>query len=82
MLFNFLRHEIIISSRCVGSYWIFVLPVNAEVFIPAGTEMESLNPGAPTFGAPGLETFTDSGGGNGFRFTQKHLAPRQHLFVC
>ena len=47
------------------------VPVNAEVFIPAGTEMESLNPGAPTFGVPGLETFTDSGGGNGFRFTQK-----------
>ena len=45
-------------------------PAHAEVFIPAGTEMESLNPGPPTFGVAGLETFVDSSGGNGFRFTQ------------
>ena len=36
---------------------IFV-PVHAEVFIPAGTVMESNNPGAPTFGVTGQRLLT------------------------
>jgi len=45
-------------------------PAYSQIFIPAGTSYSSLNPGPPTFGVPGLQTFTDSNGGNGFTFTQ------------